>query len=179
MNEIFAEIAAQVEKHGAPIIAGMIGTAVGGPAGAAIGGLAGKAIEALAQSLGTPTTPEAVLEAVKSPGATAAVQSAENEAALMLPLWQAKLVMAQQAQTAELEKGFGSWDARRNFAHYTTWGLTLLCGGAAVMLAVLGHNGAAAVAGLFSTSIGLTMAWLGVNSGGKALSDFAREWKSK
>lgn len=179
MSDLLTSLAAMLAKQGAPVIGGMIGTAIGGPAGAAVGGLAGKAIEALAEAFGVHASPEAVTDAIiKNENSPSVVRQVEEQAATMLPLWQAQLAMAQQAQTAELEKGFSSWNARRNFAHYTAWGLTLSCGFAALVLAAMDKPSASAVAALFSSSIGLTMAWLAVNSGGKAVTDIAREWKS-
>ena len=85
MPDIFETLATTLAKQGAPVLGGMIGTAIGGPAGAAIGGLAGKAIESLADALGVPATPEAVTQAVQAPGAAAKVAEIESDAK---DLWQ-------------------------------------------------------------------------------------------
>jgi hypothetical protein len=177
LSDIITTLATTLAKQGAPVIGGLIGTAIGGPVGAAVGGLAGKAIEELASQLGTPATPEAVLDAVKRPDAPAIVREIEARQADLLPLWQAQMALAHQAQTAEIERGFSSWNWRRNFAHYVTWGMTGGMGAAAATAAFTGNSGAAALASLFGTAVSLTMAWLAVNSGGKALGDFAAKWK--
>ena len=179
MSDVLTVLATTLARQGAPVIGGLIGTAIGGPAGAAIGGMAGKVIETLAQELGTEPTPAAVLDKVKQPDARAVVQDVEARAPDLMPVWSAQIAMAQQAQTAELEKGFSSWNWRRNFAHYTTWGLTGLGGAAALAAAFLGNPQAASIAAIFGTCVSLTMAWLAVNSGGKALTDFAREWGAR
>lgn len=179
MSDVFTTLATTLAKQGAPVIGGLIGTAIGGPVGAAVGGMAGKAIESLAEALGTAATPEAVLAGVSQPEAKAVVQEVEARAPDLMPLWAAQLAMAQQAQTAEIERGFNGWVMRRTVAHYIAWGLTLVSGGFAIYSAFMGHAGMTALAGLFSSSIGLTMAWMAVNSGGKALGDFAKEWKAK
>lgn len=67
MSDILETLAATLAKQGAPVLGGMIGTAIGGPAGAAVGGLAGKALESLADAFGVPATPEVVAEAVQQP----------------------------------------------------------------------------------------------------------------
>ena len=115
MSDILSTLAAALAKQGAPVLGGMIGTAIGGAPGAAIGGMAGKAIEALATALEVPADPESVNDALAKPGASGAIESAESSATVMLPVWSAQLTIAAQAQTAEIEKGFGSWNARRNF----------------------------------------------------------------
>ena len=148
------------------------------PVGTVIGGLAGKAIESLADAFGVPATPQAVQEAVQTrTDAGMVIARVEADLPALLPLWTAQLAMAQQAQTAEIEQGFSSWNWRRNFAHYTTWGLTGIVGGLAAGAAFTGGPGMAALTGLFGTAVSLTMAWMAVNSGGKALADFAEKWK--
>ena len=177
MSDIFTTIATTLAKQGAPVLGGLIGTAIGGPAGAAVGGLAGKAIEAVAEALGVAAKPEAVAEALAKPGAADAVVSLEQQASILLPLWQAQLAMAAQAQTAEIEKGFNSWNWRRNFAHYTAWFLPLLTGGSATWAFLFGLPSAPAIAGLFASATALAIAWTAANSGGKAVTDAVWAWR--
>lgn len=177
MSDILSTLAAALAKQGAPVLGGMIGTAIGGPTGAAVGGIAGKAIEALATALEVPADPGSITDALAKPGAAGAVESAEANASTMLPLWSAQLAMAGQAQTAEIEKGFGSWNARRNFAHYTAWGLTAVSGVATIAAYFLRLPELPILAGIFGTSVTLVGLWMAVNSGGKAITDFAKEWK--
>jgi len=179
MSDILMTIAATLAKQGAPVLGSMIGTAVGGPAGAAIGGMAGKAIEALATALDVPAEPDAVSDALTKPGATETIASVEANAANLLPLWTAQLAMAAQAQNVELEKGFGSWNARRNFAHYTAWGMVAVSGVGSVAAYFLHYADLPVMAGIFGSSITLTGLWMAVNSGGKAVTDFAKEWKMR
>ncbi len=178
MPDILTTIATTLAKQGAPVLGGLIGTAIGGPAGAAVGGLAGKAIEAVADALGSDATPEAIADALTKPGAADAVAPLEQQAPALLPLWQAQLAMAAQAQTAEIEKGFGSWNARRNFAHYTAWFLPLLTGCSATYAFLAGLPSAPAIAGLFASTTALAIAWTAANSGGKAVTDAVSAWRA-
>lgn len=179
MSDILTSIAMTLAKQGAPVLGGLIGTAIGGPAGAAIGGLAGKALEAVADALGAEASPEAVADALAKPGAADAVARLEQQAPSLLPLWQAQISMAREAQAAEIEKGFGSWNARRNFAHYTAWFLPLLTGCAATYAFLAGLAAAPALAGLFASTTALTIAWTATNSGGKAVTDAVTAWRGK
>lgn len=177
MSDILLTLAASLAKQGAPVLGGMIGTAIGGAPGAAIGGMAGKAIEALATALDVSHDPKSINDALAKPDAIGAVESAESNAAIMLPIWTTQLAIAAQAQTAEIEKGFGSWNARRNFAHYTAWGMVAISGVATIVAYFMQHPELPIVAGIFGTSVTLTGLWMAVNSGGKAITDFAKEWK--
>ena len=180
MTDILTSLAQTFVNHGAPTIGTLFGSAIGGPVGAAMGGMAGKMLAEVATRLGTPATPEAVTAAILTrPDATEVVRTLEAELPTLLPLWQAQLAMAREAQTAEIERGFNSWNWRRNIAHYTAWGLTGGLGTAAGVAAYSGNAGAAALASLFGTAVSLTMAWLAVNSGGKAVTDFAEKWKAR
>lgn len=177
MADLLATIASTLAKQGAPVLGGLIGTAIGGPAGAAVGGLAGKALEALADALGTATQPEAVAEALEKPEAAQVVSNLEQQTLSLLPLWRAQLEMAAQAQSAEIEKGFGSWNARRNFAHYVAWFLPLLVCACALYAFLSGNPNAVALAALFAPATGLTIAWTAANSGGKAVTDAVTAWR--
>jgi hypothetical protein len=86
----------------APTLGKMLGGAIGGPFGAMIGSTAG---DILAKSLGVPSTPEAVHEAISDPGnqqrVVEAVQSAEVAAQAQ---WQALVAIAQaEADVAKTE----------------------------------------------------------------------------
>jgi hypothetical protein len=177
LTDVLAIIAGTLAKQGAPVLGSLIGTAIGGPAGAAIGGMAGKAIEALADALGSPATPEGVADALNKPGAADAVQSVEANVAALLPLWMAQEQRAIEAQRAEIERGFGSWNARRNFAHYVAWGLPLIAGIAAVYAFLTGAPSAIPLASLFASTTVLTVIWTTANSGGKAVADAVTAWR--
>jgi len=105
MSDVFGKLAADLAKMGAPVLGGLIGTAVGGPAGAAIGGLAGKAIEAVAETLGADATPEAVGAALQNdPGAAAKVQQVEARAPDLTREWEEETKrLAEIAVTQRLE----------------------------------------------------------------------------
>jgi hypothetical protein len=171
------QLAKALAKQGAPILGGMIGTAIGGPAGTVVGGLAGKAIESLADTLGTDPTPEAVKAAVEAPEAAAKVRAAEATAKDMLPIWTIEANAAAAAQAAEIERGFGSWNARRNMAHYSAWGMFVVSGLATLWGAFTGNGQLAITSGVFTATTGVVMAWVAVNSGGKAAADAVRAWK--
>lgn len=178
MTDILTTIATTLAKQGAPVLGGLIGTAIGGPAGAAIGGMAGKALEAVADAFGVPPTPEAVRDALDKPGAADAVASVEQTISVMIPIWSKQLEIAQEAQRAEIERGFGSWNARRNFAHYVAWGLPMISGLAAVYAFLAGLPSGVPLAGLFASATALTVVWTAANSGGKAVTDAVTAWRS-
>ncbi|HEV7326104.1 MAG TPA: hypothetical protein VGN91_13630 [Bosea sp. (in: a-proteobacteria)] len=172
MSDILESLAATLAKQGAPVLGGMIGTAIGGPAGAAIGGLAGKALESLADAFGVPATPEAVTVAVQQPGAAATVDTVEDRAKLMLPIWQAEVQRVSDAQAAEIEKGFGSWQFWRG-----AWQALIIGGWAIILLA--GIFGGGRVVPLLPmndvvTAWGsVTLTWLAVFNGGHTLKEIA------
>lgn len=174
------QLAKNLAKMGAPILGGLIGTAVGGPAGKIAGTLAGKAIEGLAESLGTDPIPSAIEGAIASdPGAAAKVQAAESRSAEVIRVWEIEARAAAEAQTAEIEKGFGSWNWRRNMAHYSAWGMFVVSGLATIYGAFVGNAGLTTVSAVFTATTGVVMAWVAVNSGGKAAADAVRAWKGQ
>jgi hypothetical protein len=122
LSDILETLAATLAKQGAPVLGGMIGTAIGGPAGAAIGGLAGKALETLADAFGVPPTPEAVAEAVQQPGAPVTVAAAEAKAPELIRLWEIEARRVSEAQTAEIAHGFTAWQVMRNVIQAIVWG---------------------------------------------------------
>lgn len=109
MYDTLSTVATTLAKQGAPVLGGLIGTAVGGPAGAAIGGLAGKALESVADAFGVPATAEAMTEAVQQPGTAASIAEVEDRAKLMLLIWAIEAQRVTDAQSAEIERGFGNW----------------------------------------------------------------------
>ena len=166
------EIAGAVAKAGAPIL----GSVIGGP----IGGLAGKAIEVLATVLSVDKDdPEAVAEAATKPENAAALAQAESTVAALIPVWQAELAIAAKAQDAEIERGFGAWQARRNFAHYVAWGLVLASGISTIYAMLAGLGMSVPLSGMFGTAVGLAVTWTAANSGGKAVTDTVKAWKGR
>jgi hypothetical protein len=177
MTDVLATLATTLAKQGAPVLGGLIGTAIGGPAGAAIGGMAGKALEAVADAFGVQNSPEAVRDALARPDAPDVVANVEQTISVMIPIWSKQLEIAQEAQRAEIERGFGSWNARRNFAHYVAWGLPLIAGIAAVYAFLTGSPSAVPLASLFASTTALTVVWTAANSGGKAVADAVTAWR--
>lgn len=169
------DLAGKLARAGAPILGGLIGTAVGGPAGAAIGGtLAGKAVDALADAFNVPPTPEAVAEAVTTrPDAPAIVREVEAAAPEMIRLWEIEARRATDAQAAEIEKGFTSWQVMR-----TAWQVLIIAGWAAILMVALvgGNLGARTLMPLpevVSAWGSVTLAWLAVFNGGHVLKEIA------
>lgn len=172
MSDIFDTLATTLAKQGAPVLGGMIGTAIGGPAGAAIGGLAGKAIEALADAFGVPATPEAVTAAVQAPGAAPTIEKAEDKATAMGPVWLIEAQRASAAQAAEIDKGFGSWQFWRG-----AWQGLIIGGWGIILLAGI-FGGGRVVPMLPMTDIvsawgSVTLTWLAVFNGGHTLKEIA------
>lgn len=172
MSDILDTLATTLAKQGAPVLGGMIGTAIGGPAGAAIGGLAGKAIESLADALGVPATPEAVTAAVQPPAATAIVAEVEDRAKVMLPIWTIEAQRAADNDAAERDKGFGAWQFWRG-----GW-QTLIIGGWAIILLVAMFGGGWVVPlmpikDIVETWGSVTMTWLVIYNGGHTLKEVA------
>jgi hypothetical protein len=121
MEDILKNIAATLARQGAPMLGGIIGTAIGGPAGTIVGGLAGRALETVAEALGVSATPEELPAAIdahlQAEGTLAgpAIAIAESKASDLIRLTElenerikAQLadVQASRAQMASLvEKG--------------------------------------------------------------------------
>lgn len=163
-------LAGQLFKMGAPQLGTMIGTAVGGPVGTAIGGLAGKAVEALATALGTPATPEAVSEAAAAnPEIVARVEGAAPE---LIRVWEIEAQRVSEAQAAEIDRGFGTWQFWRG-----AW-QALIVGGWAVILSSAIFGGPWIKPLIPMTDVvtawgGVTMTWLAVFNGGHTLKEVA------
>lgn len=122
MNNIFEQLARNLAKQGAPVLGGLIGTAIGGPGGALAGSIAGKAIESLAGTLGTAPTPEAVNEAIADPNAGAKVMAAEAQASDLIRVWEIEAKRAADNDTAERTRGFVAWQAMRVVIQIVVWG---------------------------------------------------------
>lgn len=172
MSDILEELASTLAKQGAPVLGGMIGTAIGGPAGAAIGGLAGKALESLADAFGVPATPEAVTGAVQQPGAEGTVAAVEDRAKLMEPIWKAEVQRVSDAQSAEIERGFGSWQWWRG-----AWQALIIGGWATILLVGLFGGGWVAplmpIDKIVEAWGSVTLTWLVVFNGGHTLKEIA------
>lgn len=167
MNDIFGKLAADLAKMGAPVLGGLIGTAVGGPAGAAIGGLAGKAIEAVAETLGSDPTPEAIGGALASdPGAAAKVAAAEARAGEMIRLWEIEAKRASDAQAAEIAQGFTAWQFMRVLIQAVVWGGWCVIGLVGVFGGNWGVKPLVPIVDLVSAWGTVTMVWMIVYHGG-------------
>lgn len=170
----------QLAKAGAPVLASMIGTAVAGPAGTVVGGLAGtlaeKAIGELAKQLGTAPTPEAVAEKIEAqsaeyPVVNPAIQRAEAAAPELIAIWQIEATRVSEAQAAEIQSGFGSWQFWRGAWQALIiggWALILLTGifgGSLKPLLPMGE--------IVSAWGSVTLTWLAVFNGGHTLKEIA------
>ncbi|SEG61112.1 hypothetical protein [Bosea lathyri] len=173
MSDILSTLASTLAKQGAPMLGGLIGTAIGGPVGAAIGGLAGKAIESLADAFGVPATSEAVTAAAQTrPDAPAVIATVEAQAPALIKLWEIEAQRVTDAQAAEIDKGFGSWQFWRG-----AW-QGLIIGGWAVILFAGVFGGGHVVpmlpmADIVSAWGSVTLTWLAVFNGGHTLKEIA------
>lgn len=172
MSDILETLASTLARQGAPVLGGMIGTAIGGPAGAAIGGLAGKALESLADAFAVSATPEAVSDAVQQPCAVATVAAVEDRAKLMLPIWRAEVQRVSDAQAAEIKNGFGSWRWWRG-----AWQALIIGGWAAILLVGLFGGGWVAplmpIDKIVEAWGSVMLTWLVVFNGGHTLKEIA------
>ena len=172
MSDIISTLATTLAKQGAPMLGSMIGTAIGGPAGAAIGGLAGKALEGLADAFGVPATPETVTDAVQQPGAAATVASVEAQAPALLKLWEMEAQRATDAQSAEIDRGFGNWQFWRG-----AWQALIIAGWGTILLAGTFGGGRVVpmlpMADIVSAWGSVTLTWLAVFNGGHTLKEIA------
>jgi hypothetical protein len=164
-----ASLAVTLGQAGATILGG----ALAGPAGAA---LAPQIVGWLAEAFGVEATPEAVEKAVATnPQAGAIVRQVEADNATTLLDLQAKALAREAANDqAEAEKGFGAWQMRRTVTTYSV--LAMLCGSFfATLAAALGliRADTALLASLVTHAVTLFMAWNGLVSGGRALTDIA------
>jgi hypothetical protein len=172
MSDILETLATTLAKQGAPVLGGMIGTAIGGPAGAAIGGLAGKAIEELADAFNAPATPEAVTEVVQKQAAPPIIAEVEAKASAMLPLWTLEAQRSTDNDAAERDKGFGAWQFWRG-----AWQAAIIGGWIVILLTALFGGGwvvpLVKLEDVISTWGSVTMAWLVVFNGGHTLKEVA------
>lgn len=172
MSDILEILAATLAKQGAPVLGGMIGTAIGGPAGALVGSLAGKAIESLADAFGVPATPEAVTQAAQQPGAAATIGAVEAQAPALLKLWEIEAQRGSDAQKAEIERGFGNWQFWRG-----AWQGLIIGGWGIILLAGIFGGGRVVpmlpMPDLVSAWGSVTLTWLAVFNGGHTLKEIA------
>jgi hypothetical protein len=170
---MFEQLAQELIKANAGKLGAVIGTAIGGPVGTAVGGMAGMAIESLAEALGTTADPIDITQTIKKaePKTIEVLTEMESRMPDLIPLWREQISMAAEAQRAEIEKGFGSWNARRSTAHYVSWiGLAAILAG--LLYAIFFRADAVApLTALLPTWITIVVMWTGVNSGGKAVTD--------
>jgi hypothetical protein len=181
MSDIFTTIATTLAKKGAPVLAGLIGTAIGGPAGAAVGGLAGKAIEAVAEALGVAAKPEAVAEALAKPVAPAALARAEAGTAEMIRLWEIEARRASDAQAAEIERGFTAWRFWRNAIQGVVWGGWTVLLVSAVFGGNIGIRGNMPIADMVTAWGSVSLLWMAVFHGGHTAKEVfsASKWGQK
>lgn len=172
MSDILSTLATTLAKQGAPVLGGLIGTAIGGPAGTLVGGLAGKAIESLAEAFGVPATPEAVTAATDRPDAPAVIASVEAQAPALMKLWEIEAQRGSDAQAAEINKGFGNWQFWRG-----AWQALIISGWAIILLAGVFGGGRVVpmlpMADIVSAWGSVTLTWLAVFNGGHTLKEIA------
>lgn len=173
----------QMAKAGAPALAAMLGTAIAGPAGTIVGGLAGtlaeKAVNELAKQLGVPATPEAVVVAIEGDKVShdlsryEAIQRAEAAAPELMALWQIEATRVSDAQTAEIQSGFGSWQFWRG-----AWQALIIGGWALILLSTIfggniGVRSLIPLSDVVSAWGSVTLTWLAVFNGGHTLKEIA------
>lgn len=166
MAKALGNLAGELFKVGASNLGTIVGTAIGGPAG----GIAGKVVDTLADALGTAKTPEAVAEGVaQKPEVVAEIEAQSPE---LVKVWQAEADRTTDAQAAEIEKGFGSWQFWRG-----AWQALIISGWAIVLLVALFGGGLVRPLVSLTDIIGawgsVTMTWLAVFNGGHTLKEIA------
>lgn len=166
MADILTTIASTLAKQGAPVLGGLIATAIGGPVGGTVGGLAGKALEAVADALSTSSDPAAVAEALTKPGATVAVARVEARTGEMIRLWEMEAQRASDAQSAEIAQGFTAWQWWRNVIQAVVWGGWVLLLIAAVFGGNLGIKGNMPIAEMVTAWGSVSLLWMAVFHGG-------------
>ncbi|MGL4297102.1 MAG: hypothetical protein ACRCTG_15425 [Aestuariivirga sp.] len=178
MADVLTTIASTLAKQGAPILGGLIGTAVGSPA---LGGLAGKALEAVADALGTAADPNAVADALVKPGADALVARAEAGASEMIRLWEVEAKRASDAQAAEIAQGFTAWQFWRNFIQAVVWGGWIVLLISAVFGGNMGIRGNMPIAEVLPIWGSVSLLWLTVFHGGHTAKEVfsASKWGRK
>jgi hypothetical protein len=166
------------------VIAGIGGTAITAfgsliapPIGGVVAGQVGKMI---ADQLGVAPTPEAVANAPREAVQEAAKAVAEDQdkMTLLVGLWQAEVARAASNDAVEAEEGFGAWQTRRTVTTYLI--LSML---AASFFAALGiamgmlRGDIALVTALVGHAVAIFMAWNGLISGGRAVTDMIKTYK--
>ncbi|MBN8532464.1 MAG: hypothetical protein J0L51_00105 [Rhizobiales bacterium] len=171
MSDALTTIATTLAKQGAPVLGGLIGTAIGGPVGAAVGGLAGKALETLAEALGTEAEPEAIAEAIERPGAAQAIQRAEAGAPELIRLFEIEARRVSDAQAAEISQGFTAWQFWRNFIQAVVWGGWTVLLVSAVFGGNIGIKGNMPLADIVTAWGSVSLLWMVVFHGGHTAKD--------
>lgn len=184
LADTLGKLVGQLAKAGAPVLTSMIGTAIGGPAGAVVGGLAGtlaeKAVGELARQLNVPATPEDVSKEIASAGPAGsvsavrvdnAIQQAEAAAPELMRIWEIEATRVSEAQTAEIQRGFGAWQFWRG-----AWQALIIGGWALILLTVLFGGPLkplAPMTEILSAWGSVTLTWLAVFNGGHTLKEIA------
>lgn len=180
MSDIIGNLVGELVKAGAPALGKIIGGAIGGPAGTVIGGLAGKALEATAEALGVDPEPTVVAAEIAKDRIGAADKLAPVEANVpdMIPVWTAQIARATANDAIEAEKGFGAWAMRRTVTTYAVLAM-LAASFFAALAAALGFVKAdpALLMILVGHGVTLFMAWNGLVSGGRAVTDAVKAYK--
>lgn len=169
-----------IRDLGAPLL----GEVVGKITTPAIGNVARRGVEIAAEALGVPATEAAVTQAVQASPAQAGplLQEAERanlgELTNLARVFEIEAQRAADAEKAEIERGFGSWQARRTLTTYL-----LLVMFAVAFFASLGaalglwRADGAILTTLVTTAATAWGAWQVTLSGTKGLTEAARAWR--
>ena len=180
MSDVLTTLAGELVKRGAPTLGGLIGSAIGGPAGAAVGGAAGKALEILGETLGVPSTPDKITEAVVG---GADIADAEEAAKVMAPIYAAEAARVSEAQTAELTQGFGAWQFWKAAIQAVVWGGWLVILVCALFGGNFGVKSMMPIGELVGVWGSVTMTWMAVYNGGHTVKSLvergAFNWRGK
>lgn len=172
-QSVFSGIGGAVLNTILPGLAGVVAGRGGERVMEAVGGM-------IAEKLGVDPTPEAVKNATPEMIERAATElSADPEAVKALhALMLAEAHRATRNDAAEAEKGFGAWQARRTVTTYLLL-VMLAASFFATLASALGliRADVAQLTVLVGHSVTLFMAWNGLVSGGRAVTDAVKAWK--
>lgn len=164
---------------GAPIL----GEVVGKITTPSIGNVARRGVEIAAEALGVPATPEAVTQAAQTnPNAATVLQEAERanlgELTNLARVFEIEAQRAADAERAEIERGFGSWQARRTVTTYLLLGLFAVSFVASLGAALgLWRADGAVLSMLVTTAATVWGAWQVTLSGTKGITEAVRAWR--
>jgi hypothetical protein len=152
----------------------VLGGALGGPAGAAI---APRIVGILAEAFGVSQTPEAVEKAVKeNPEAGLIIARAEAQhgpaiSEELADLLAAEEKRASQAQSAEIERGFTTWQIQRAAIQGVVWGIWLAIAVAGIFGGNIGVRPLIPLGDMISAWSTVTMIWMIVFHGGHTVKE--------